>query len=103
MFLLVAEMDILKTTKDANRAFFHKQYPKLHPELSNLLIVSMVKLPDKDSNPDTQNQNLLYYHYTIGQYLLLNKLRNSLHYTPQIAGLSLPDQDSNLGRQNQNL
>ena len=28
-------------------------------------------LPDKDSNPDTQNQNLPYYHYTIGQFRLL--------------------------------
>lgn len=25
------------------------------------------KLPDLDSNQDRQNQNLLYYHYTIGQ------------------------------------
>ena len=24
-------------------------------------------LPDLDSNQDKQNQNLLYYHYTIGQ------------------------------------
>ncbi len=25
------------------------------------------KLPDLDSNQDSQNQNLKYYHYTIGQ------------------------------------
>lgn len=25
------------------------------------------KLPDLDSNQDKQNQNLSYYHYTIGQ------------------------------------
>ena len=32
-------------------------------------------LPDLDSNQDTQNQNLMYYPYTIGQlfnYLLLS-------------------------------
>ncbi len=28
-----------------------------------------VLLPDLDSNQDKQNQNLLYYHYTIGQLL----------------------------------
>ena len=28
-----------------------------------------LKLPDLDSNQDKQNQNLLYYHYTIGQYV----------------------------------
>jgi hypothetical protein len=29
---------------------------------------SFLKLPDLDSNQDKQNQNLSYYHYTIGQY-----------------------------------
>ena len=28
------------------------------------------ELPDLDSNQDKQNQNLLYYHYTIGQLKL---------------------------------
>lgn len=27
-------------------------------------------LPDLDSNQDKQNQNLLYYHYTIGQSVM---------------------------------
>lgn|GEM_PF-2492374 len=26
-------------------------------------------LPDQDSNLDTQSQSLMYYHYTIGQYM----------------------------------
>jgi hypothetical protein len=33
--------------------------PEIFPALSNLL-------PDEDSNLDKQNQNLSYYHYTIG-------------------------------------
>ena len=28
--------------------------------------VSLSKLPDLDSNQDSQNQNLMYYPYTIG-------------------------------------
>ena len=39
---------------------------------ANSLIISSVMLPDKDSNPDTQNQNLPYYHYTIGQFSFLS-------------------------------
>jgi hypothetical protein len=30
--------------------------------------VRFKKLPDLDSNQDKQNQNLSYYHYTIGQH-----------------------------------
>jgi hypothetical protein len=30
-------------------------------------MLSRGKLPDLDSNQDKQNQNLSYYHYTIGQ------------------------------------
>ena len=30
----------------------------------------MFLLPDLDSNQDKQNQNLLYYHYTIGQLFI---------------------------------
>lgn len=75
----------------------------------------MVMLPDKDSNPDTQNQNLLYYHYTIGQYAFKEQKiqfsKRALHsglsflvsHRFRRDRLSLPDQDSNLGRQNQNL
>jgi hypothetical protein len=35
-------------------------------------------LPDLDSNQDRQNQNLQYYHYTIGQYI-----KNLFFVTPQ--------------------
>jgi hypothetical protein len=35
-----------------------------------------LKLPDLDSNQDKQNQNLSYYHYTIGQYPLLWDCKN---------------------------
>ena len=31
------------------------------------LFSNTFQLPDLDSNQDKQNQNLLYYHYTIGQ------------------------------------
>lgn len=30
-------------------------------------------LPHQDSNPDKQNQNLMCYHYTIGQGVVLSK------------------------------
>jgi hypothetical protein len=33
------------------------------------LLICPVWLPDEDSNLDKQNQNLSYYHYTIGQSL----------------------------------
>lgn len=35
--------------------------------------ISPFWLPDQDSNPNIQSQNLLYYHYTIGQRHLLHK------------------------------
>ena len=33
----------------------------------SLIWQAQIMLPDLDSNQDKQNQNLLYYHYTIGQ------------------------------------
>ena len=36
-------------------------------ELNVSLFYAYKMLPDLDSNQDKQNQNLLYYHYTIGQ------------------------------------
>ena len=35
-------------------------------------------LPDLDSNQDKQNQNLSYYHYTIGQLSLYGDAK--IHY-----------------------
>ena len=39
-------------------------------------------LPDLDSNQDKQNQNLSYYHYTIGQPLMGCK-NKTIHFHPK--------------------
>ena len=45
-------------------------------------------LPDLDSNQDKQNQNLSYYHYTIGQYLPLRECKNKYFETSSKTFLS---------------
>jgi hypothetical protein len=42
----------------------------------------LFKLPDLDSNQDKQNQNLSYYHYTIGQYPLFRDCKNKRSINP---------------------
>ena len=45
-----------------------KQRTDMQKKEATRLFFNRFLLPDQDSNLDKQNQNLWYYHYTIGQF-----------------------------------
>jgi hypothetical protein len=51
------------------RPLWRAKLPSLPQKQNRSALLSGHLLPDEDSNLDKQNQNLSYYHYTIGQSL----------------------------------